>query len=323
MRVAVWCEFMPYAEAAAWLPALAKRRLGLHLAIQPERAEDPALFELLRDADAMGVEVRAWVLLGKDEGYWPNAWNAGRAAEAVRGFAAAARAARAPVPWVVLDLEPPPERMQALGERLGRGDWRGAWRLLQDPEVPAGSCTQAAHRIYADLIADLQARGTRVQAVTLPMALDGPAADRLVAALGIPLAGLAWDEVSFMAYRPEFVRLAGPMGADLVARYARAAVRRHGERASLAIGEVGTPGFPVPVPGYTDPADLQADLAACRAAGLPAASIFSLDGLVEQGGLERWLDAPPQGPPRPEIRPALLRLAIGAACRLLPRPLGQ
>ncbi len=365
MRLAVWCEFLPYADVIPVLPDLAARNLALHLAIGPDRRLDPNLFGLLAAAASAGVEVRAWVLLREEDGYWPNAWNADRAARAVREVVAAAADAGTPVPWVILDLEPPPGLMQDLGARLGRGDLRGAWRLLagrkhaldsdlladhgrnpdsdslaarghgldsvplagrghsdgdrRPDQVSAGRILAApGTRIYGQLIADLHARGTRVQAVTLPMALDGPAAHRLLAALGIPLFDLPWDEVTFMAYRPEFVRLAGPMGADLVARYARAAVRRFGPVATLAIGEVGSPGFPVPVPGYTDPADLQADLAACRAAGLTGASIFSLDGVLEQGGLAPWFDRPAAPPPVRELRPALLRLAIDAACRLLP-----
>ncbi|MBM3269917.1 MAG: hypothetical protein FJZ01_19970 [Candidatus Sericytochromatia bacterium] len=317
VHMAVWCEFLPYPDVIPLLPELARRGLGLHLAVQAGRAGEPALFDLLARARDLGVEVRAWVLLAPEEGYWPNAWNAGHWAELALAFADRAALRGTPPAWVIADLEPPPERISALAGALAARRWREAWRLAADLPAAGGAGDGAALR---GAIANLQARGIRVQAVTLPLALDGPFADRLLAGLGVDFLALPWDEVSFMAYRPEFARLAGPLGADLVGSYAADAVARFGPRASLAIGEVGSPGFPAPVAGYTDPAELQADLAACRAARLPAISIFSLDGLLQQGGLARWLDAAPAAAPRPSPRSALVRLAVATACLLLPDP---
>jgi hypothetical protein len=273
--------------------------------------------------------------LRPEDGYWPNAWNASRWAEAALAVVEAAESRGTPFAWVIADLEPPPWVIDELGRLLRDRRIVSAWRFLRalpsgsgrDARAPGwpehdfpGATPLGGGQSLREAIVRLHERGVLVQAVTVPLALDGPFAHRLMAALGIDFLDLGWDEVSFMAYRPEFQRLAGPMSADIVARYAADAVARFGSRAGLAIGEVGSPGFPAPVPGYTDPYELQADLAACRTTSLPAVSIFSLDGMLEQGGLTRWLDAPAERPPRSEPKAGLIRLAIDAACRFLPEP---
>ena len=43
--------------------------------------------------------------------------------------------------------------------------------------------------------------------------------------------------------------------------------------------------------GYSDPLDIALDVMAIKAAGLDDVSVFSLDGMLLEGGIDRWLDA--------------------------------
>ena len=49
-RLAIWCEFMPYAEVEAHLPVLAKYDCDLILHVERESFGDPAFAALLRAA---------------------------------------------------------------------------------------------------------------------------------------------------------------------------------------------------------------------------------------------------------------------------------
>jgi hypothetical protein len=317
MRLSVWCEFLPYPDLIALLPELAVRGLWLNLAVQAERRDDPALFELLRAARSHGVTLRAWLLLDKADGYWPNAWNAAIVADAARRLLDAADRHGAPLEWLIFDFEPPPDLALRLAGFASEGRW---WSLL-------GALRSARREnrvlrpeiVYQAIFDELRRAGVRRQIVTMPMSLDEPFGPRLSGALGIDCLTLLADEFSVMAYRPEFARMAGPLTADIVGSYARTTVKLYGDTAGIAIGEIGSPGYPVPVPGYSDPADFQADLAACRAAGIASVSVFSLDGILEQGGLERWFDAPPVEAPGRDWRAARLRLTLAAATLLLPK----
>src|SRR5438309_499226 len=103
--LAVWSEFLPFAQVGDQLALLQRKHVALYLAIHQEQIGDPELLALLRRAQARGVEVRAWLLLPDADGYWPNAGNVEQVKGAVRQFLDWTRAAGVAVPWVVLDME--------------------------------------------------------------------------------------------------------------------------------------------------------------------------------------------------------------------------
>ena len=309
-RASLWSEFLTYDAVRNVLPEIAERGVGLFLAVPPDRVAGVGV--LVKEAAQLGVETRLWVLLEKEDGYWPSKWNhvafkeqLNRVRDALDG----------PPDWIIFDLEPAAHLLGRLSSALSCGRLRAAHSILKEAALSAS--LQHSEEAYGRQIADLLKEGTKAMAVTLPLILDG--GRKLENALGIPVSGVAWDEVSFMVYRPEFERLAGRLGADIVFRYARAARARFGNRAALALGEVGTIGYPGPTPGYTDPANLVADIAAARAGGVANLHIFSLDGILEQGGLARWLHLPEALRPRSRVKAGLIRTAIRQASRLLPR----
>src|SRR5689334_4895825 len=80
---AVWSEFQTDPQVRAQLPWLAEHEIDLYLAVPEARIGDAELAALLRDAEAEGVGVRAWLLLDEADGYWPNEHNVPAMREAV------------------------------------------------------------------------------------------------------------------------------------------------------------------------------------------------------------------------------------------------
>ncbi len=66
-RLAIWCEFLPYAEVEAQLPVLATYDCDLILHVERESFADPDFAKLLRAAARAGVGVDAWLLLPYQE----------------------------------------------------------------------------------------------------------------------------------------------------------------------------------------------------------------------------------------------------------------
>jgi hypothetical protein len=317
-RQAIWSEFLPYAQVIEYLPALKARNFSLLVAVPPEKVKDPTLYELFARAQQLGVEVRPWLLVSAEDGYWANKWNYRQVSRYVQNVIEAMAVHQLRPQMITLDIEPPVSLTQPLAEHLERVDLLGARRLLVASSRD-GSLREARDG-YGQLVQSLHAQGIRVHAVTTPMVLDDMAVgrSRLQSALGVPVEGVSWDDVTFMAYRTEFLRLAGPLGGDVVHRYAKDAVRFFGARAGMDIGVIGSPGFGNPAPGYTDPRDLAVDLNAVRKAGVGRVNIFSLDGMIEQGGVERWSMVPEASPVKREAKALLLRALIQTVTRTLP-----
>ncbi len=61
-------------------------------------------------------------------------------------------------------------------------------------------------------------------------------------------------------------------------------------------------------PAYDDPAELAADAAAARAAGIHDLAIFCLDGLVGRANAGQWTQAVANAAPR---KPPMTRRALG------------
>lgn len=317
-KLSVWSEFLPFATVAQYLPALKARSLSLLVAVTPEKAQDPALLTLLQEAQRLGVEVRPWLLVSGEHGYWANKWNHAEVSRFVRETTSTLTTRGLKPAAITLDIEPPVSLTKQLAERLEKIDLIGARRVLVASSRD-GSLTEA-RSAYQRLVSDLHGRGIRVHAVTTPMLLDDLVVGqgRLQSALGIPVAGVDWDEVTFMAYRTEFRNLAGRMGGDIVRRYAQDANRFFGSRAGLDLGVIGTPGFAGSAHGYTDPQDLAIDLLAARAGGIGRMNLFSLDGMLEQGGIDRWAAATSSAPIKREAKALFVRALVQTVARTLP-----
>lgn len=316
--LAVWSEFIPYADVKATLPQLKTQRLALFLAVPASKVLDESLYELLSEARTQGVEVRPWLLLSPSDGYWANKWNYEAVRRHTRNFLSALDAHQVSVSWLILDVEPPAELNQEMMKYARQFNLIGLHHYLVE-KVKSASL-EDAERAYSALLDEVHSRGIRLHAVTNPMVLDDVAQGRssIQAALGLPIQGVAWDEVSFMAYRPEFARMVGECGSDIVYRYACDAVRYFGNRVRMDLGEVGTIGYPDPVAGFTLPEQLKQDLGAAYAGGIKDMAVYSLDGINQQGKLSDWMNLPVAQKPKREVKAALMRYFLGLASKFIP-----
>lgn len=314
----VWCELLPYAElrSRGVLSLLAARSVGVYVAVTPDIADGlPNVVKACRDA---GVLVGVWPMLGHGDGRWPNADN-------VAVFEAFV--------WRVLDAL---ERHGALPDELAIDLEPGIADLVRllafEPRAIAARLVRGpkrrAARAYRRLVERIEARGIATLAAAIPLVLaDAASAEGGTGwqrFLGTPVDALPCARVSPMIYTSMLEGYAGgALGrADvtaLLAAGARAAVRRHGARASLSLGAVGH-GILGDERTYRDTGELATDVAIARAAGVEHLVAFSLCGMLGRPPAEAWLDAlvhaePSAAPPPRTRRAAAVLVAAGAAAR--------
>lgn len=278
-RTGVWSEFITYTELERiWLPIAHKHRFDLYVAIRPADLKNPRkLISLWRAAAAKGVELRPWILLELKDGYWASKWNAAKVRAAVFTFLDLLKKENLTTKWVTLDIEPPAALMKKVMEDFANLRFISAWRVLKmSSQIGALSAARAE---YQALVKDLHDQKIQVHAVTLPLILHDGKSGTIQSALGVPTEGIDWDEVSFMVYRPEFTKILGPVGSDLVYLYAERAREKFGDRAGIDLGEIGDVQFPEPTQGFSHPEELRSDFTASRAAGLRRLHVYSLDGM--------------------------------------------
>jgi hypothetical protein len=318
-ELAVWSEFLAYDQVQGQLETLAAHSAALYLRVRPEDLGGP-LWELLASAQAQNVEVRLWLQLPA-EGTWLNERNMAAGGELARTLLAQAQANGFTIEWLIFDLEPEFAYAQALHDTAVRGAAGDLLEFLRRHQDRAQFETAAA--ALAALVEELHTRNIRVMVATLPWIIDdlGDGDADFQDIFDTPFVHVPWDQVCVMAYRPVFAELFGlSLSPEYVASYARSVRLLFGPTAQVALGNIGTPGLFTPS-GYTTPADIGADIAAARSAGVRSVSLFSLDGMMEQGGALRWLAA--AGTPawwRPVADPAVT--ALRTALRWLDRLAG-
>jgi hypothetical protein len=307
MRRRIWCETVPAAELGSPAVTGLLRRFGLEaiVAVWPHTRE--AAREALARLRGAGVAVAVWPMLADRDGRWLGAGNAGAFAAFAEGLADALAPAE-----IVLDLEPP---IEALRSTLADGALHA--HLL--PAGPDPGAFLAAREALRSLAARLHARGIAVSAaVAAPVLLDPAGDGAWQERLGTPVDGVAWDHVSPMLYTSILEGWSrGLLGrADalaLLGAFSTAAARRLGPLAGASLGAVGVGAFG-DEPTYRSPAELAADVAVARAAGLDDLALFDLGGVLHRAPAEGWLDAFTATPAAPTV-PALTwraRAALGS-----------
>lgn len=312
--VGVYSEFLAYDAVEAVLPTLAARGAALQVAVPNDRIGDAALLSLLRASETAGVEVRLWLVLARDAGYWPNEDNLEVFAGEVMRLLDWIDAEGATAAAVVYDLEPALAYSEELRGAFAEGSLEAIEALMRthlDPTAFAASRDTLAAHVRA-----VQARGVRAEAVTYPQVVDdaGDADTDLQDALDIPVDGVPFDDVAFMVYQTAFAEAQGAwVGPGLVRSYALDARAHFGERATIALGLVGTASIvELDAPPYASPAQLSEDVAAALGAGVLRVEVYSLDGMVELGDVPAWLAATEVIPSSPAIE-AQARVVRGAA----------
>jgi len=287
---ALWSEFVPYQEVERDLADVRDKNAALYVAVRADAPDFDGFAHLYVTARSLGVEIRPWLLLRQDQGYWFNKWNVPDSVQFVSTFLSEMRTRGVTPQWLVFDIETPARLVDEMERDFSKGRLPALLALLSR-DSRDGSI-RAAISSYAELLADLHSKGIRVEAVTGNYVLNDDDRLRIQSALGLPISGLPWDAISFMVYRAEFQRAFGAVSEALVHKYAKRARRRFGDKAGIDVGEAGSVAYPQPFTGYTDPADLQRDVTAAASAGVEEVHVYSLDGMREKG-LDFWLDVPP------------------------------
>ena len=310
-------EFDPYAEVESVLPTLADYpEVAICLAIRPAESSSDELASLLRAAAAEGVPVIAWMLLPEEDGYWFNETNSDEARTVVLAFLDWIEEELIPLRWILFDMEMGLEQTAVMesGDLLGT-----VLPMLQENVDPEAYETATA--AYSELVLEVKGRGYVVTAAAYPFIIDDLLDDDhdIQDAFNTPIVGVPFDEVYYMAYRTTFTKLTGmEPGPHLIYQYAHEAYELFGEQAVIGLGTIGDIGMVSDI-GFNEPSELAEDVAAARAGGNERIFIFSLDGMLDVGPLEDWLDlaATNASEPEPDTDSSFIRTIFTALDDLL------
>lgn len=287
-RYRIYSETLPYEELVSprVLSLMRRHPLELVLAVRPWQVA--SLGDVAERLSGAGIPLSVWPMIEDDDGRWANAQNAERFVAFVRTACDALEAHGAPARDVLLDMEPPFAASRALADAPAIGLLRLA--------ASSGEVFRRAEGVFGRAVDELRARGITTSSAVWPLvALDPPGDRRWQSLLGTPVDALGPAHVSVMMYTSI---LAGwSRGAvrrhdalELLAAACARVVRRHGARAGISLGCVGTGAFE-DEPVYASPRELGEDAAVARAAGVPVIALFDLGGVVARGPAEAWLDA--------------------------------
>ncbi len=329
LSLSLWCEFLPYDQVTKTLPVLAKQNVSLLLHVRPEEVGREDLATLIRSADTLGVEVKAWLLLPEEE---KRLYLCEATFPEVRQLALHLvtwiEQEKLPLRWLVFDCEPTPDFGQELWRCVrGKHGLRLASYLRQQKNREQFR-TSAAH--LCALINQLHSQGFRVVGATNRILLEALRYQNVTLedCLGIPFTMIPWDQVTFLSYRY------GATQNDYMAavrRYATLAYRYFGTRASLDLGLIGDQRQFAAVRkraeafgrekqfldfyhGMQTPKDLADVMEVAKRAGLKQVNLYSLDGaLLSDHPLAQWLRGTAPSPKLHASSGATTKLALEAA----------
>ncbi|HXH74751.1 MAG TPA: hypothetical protein VNJ08_07280 [Bacteriovoracaceae bacterium] len=318
-NIALWSEFTPYIDLILKLDALKANGCALYLAVHFSQYHDENLYKLLKLCQEKGIEVRPWLLLEKRDGYWPNKWNLPIFTKFVSDFHEKCNRFGIKLEWIILDLEPHIILMLELERLLQAKKWFGARKLISTWGNKIS--WNESRKQMKEFLDCTHALGVKVQVVTMPMVIDDITArkHKLQHHLGIPVEGFDWDEVTFMLYRPYFWDYLPAISSQIVSNYLKDARKIFGDATSVALGPIGSPGMTQSKHFYRYPSELSPDIQSALNCGVNRISLFSLEGIEEQGDLNAFLNYEGQvGKQDFDFRACLLRKAVRLGIGFLP-----
>jgi hypothetical protein len=303
-QVSIWCEFEPYDSVRRHLTALAERKVTLYLHVGPDDLGREDLLALLREADARGVEVFAWLLLPYDQHLYVGEWTIGATRTLALDFAAWANREKLGVRWIIFDCEPAPQIGKVMFEHVRQASPRGLAAYLRE-QKDAARFARSVRELNA-LIEELHGQGFKVMGSCNRVILDGLRYGNVTwqDALNIPFSMVNWDRASFISYRytaPRRYYLA------MVRRYSTLGVRFFGDRAGIDVGLIGDnrripenlkrlelfgggDHFLSYLDGIQSTKEMAAVIATAREAGVRYVNLYSLDGALQSGAsVDTWL----------------------------------
>lgn len=260
--------------------------------------------EVVRRLNREGLPVAAWLLLPEESGYWCNAHNPGEAWERYGDFVAWTRANGLRWERVGIDIEPNIDEVRAVRQRP-LALLRALPRIFR--------CISRNREIYQGLVRRIHADGYPVDAYVFPFIHTEREAGTEVLQRITGMIDLQVDREIAMLYT-SFARPHGEGFLDFYARHFPA----------VAVGVTGggvEEGLDPPPPLSWD--EFARDLRLARRHTRDI-HVFSLEGCVERGYLERLVDfdwgVPTHAPPDALERAAELTRRMKFALRALDRP---
>ena len=316
----LWAEFLGPEKLLPHVEKLAQHGVTLFPAIHEEDLDLEITYIFLKRCQSAGLKFRPWILLSAEKGYWINKWNVREAREVIDRFLQESRSRNIQIDWIIFDLEPHKTIFDRIHHLLSERSFKELLRYIKKQGNKIS--WKEAKASFSGLVAHLHAQGVKVHAVNMPFILEDFVAHsrRLQHNLGIPLEGIPYDEVSFMIYRPFFMKLAWLWNSDIVHSYALDAVKYFGDRAGIDVGPFGSVGINIPDTYFRKPKEVLSDFAASAAAGVRNHHLFSYDGVLEQQYDVDDFYVPQPKRPFPDLGVGLLRMTIRNLARWLPEP---
>jgi len=305
-RLAIWCEFMPYAEVESHLPMLKKYDCDLILHVEKESFSDPEFVRLLRAADHEGVGVDAWLLLPYEKHLYVGQASVESTRQLARQAADFFENNHLRVRAFVFDCEPSPLLGQELFEAVQAKSLPQLARTLREQLDP--EAFQRDTKSLNQLIVELRGRGYAVDGAANRAFLDSQLRGNVALedALNAPVSGMAWDALSFITYRYQASQLSY---VAMLNRYATLARRLYGPRAAMDVGLIGDyDKIPQNVEraalfgggdlfydylhGMRSAFDLEEAVGTVLGCGVRRVNLYALDGAATSvAGVENWLKA--------------------------------
>ncbi len=265
--------------------------------------------EVVRQMNRAGIPVTAWLLLPEEQGYWFNLDNAPLAVQRYFDFKDWSKQEGLQWQRVGLDIEPDFRWITNLKE--------GVFPFLKFflPKIQRRKGQLAgARKMYESLIEQIHADGYEVEVYQLPLILEERRTRSSVLQRWLGILDLAVDREILMLYS-SFSR---PWGDAMLLSYGK-------DAQSIAIGSTGG-GVDLEGVADTRPLDWQEFSRDLLIAALlkPEIAVFSLEGCVQQGFLERLLEFDWQKSVQVERKKYILiqqiRQLLAAGFWLLERP---
>ncbi|MFN7036483.1 MAG: hypothetical protein ACK4SN_08960 [Bellilinea sp.] len=285
---------------------LQKLGAGVALAIRDFSAERA---QVVRQMNEAGIPVTAWLLLPEQDGYWFNLDNAPLAVQRYNDFKDWSEQESLKWERIGLDIEPDFRLITALKEGV-----LPFFRFFFSTIKRRKKQLPSARRMYERLIEQIHADGYEVEAYQLPPVLEERRTRSSVLQRWLGILDLGVDREILMLYS-SFSR---PWGDALLLSYGK-------DAQYIAIGSTGG-GVDLEGVADTRPLDWQEFSRDLLMGGLlkPEVSVFSLEGCVQQGFLERLPDFDWQKSVRIERRKYILvhqiRNLLAAGLWALERP---
>ncbi len=316
-KLRFWVEhWSPKRIVAEAYDLISSYKPGLNIAIFPDSLTDENISALQR-LIADGIEISFWVLLGAEEGYFPNEKNMSTFCSRTEEIISKALEASAAPKYVAIDLEMPISQVVDLLEASSLEKIKRAYRIFMDNLDR--SRFSSARADLAELVQWLHSKEIKTIAAVLPwviLELEGEG-NLLQNAMETPVRGIDWDILSPMWYSSMFEGSTGGIIsqgiANRIAFESSLKLRsRYGDRVGISVGVTGT-GILGNEKTFGDVEELLDSIGAALSAGVRDISVYNLEGVITREDPGLWMTKMISAKPRVPDRKIPVSMALWAA----------